>query len=275
MKKITLFLICICASFALFAKTVPTVTVSIAPEQYFVQMIAKNSVKVNVLVPNNIEAEYYSPTPQQLVNLRNSDIYFQIGLLPFENTINSKIKNIAPNTQVVNLSQGLNLAQNADPHIWLSVSNAQVMSQSIYQALCNKYPQNRAFYTKNYLKLQANNEKLGKEISYILRNYEGKSFITYHPAFSYYATEFGINEVSIETNGKQPSPQQMANTIQFAKQNKIRTIFIQSQLSDKAALTIAKQIHAQVIVLNPMEANWAHNMLTIATKLSGSFQVAP
>lgn len=273
MKKIIFSLFFSVISACILASSIPTVTVSIAPEKYFVQMIAKSSVDVNILTPNNVEAEYFSPTPQQLINLKNSDLYFQIGLLPFEATINSKIKSIAPNTQVINLSQNLNLTSNADPHIWLSVKNAQVMSQTIYNALCNKYPQNKAFYTKNYQKLQAHNVKLAKEMTFILKKFQGYSFITYHPAYSYFASEYGLNEVAIEQNGKEPSPQQMANIIQLAKRNHIPTIFIQSQVNDKPALVIAKQIRAQVIVLNPMAENWPNNMLNIATKLSGSFQV--
>jgi zinc transport system substrate-binding protein len=60
-----------------------TVTVSIVPQKYFVEKIAKEKIAVNVMVQPGFSPATYEPKTSQMRDLLSSDIYFSIGV-PFE-----------------------------------------------------------------------------------------------------------------------------------------------------------------------------------------------
>ena len=123
----------------------PTVTVTIEPFRYFVEQIAGNDVNVNVMVPAGSSPETYEPTPQQMVDLSQSVFYFKVGQIGFEKTWMKKLQQNAPNMKVIDTSTGIRMLKtqsgNIDPHTWMSIKSADIITSNIAKALMDKYPE--------------------------------------------------------------------------------------------------------------------------------------
>ena len=109
------------------------VFVSILPQKYFADKIAGDIYKVEVMVPPGVGPETYSPTPKQMKKLGESDAYFAVGYLGFEEDLMSKLPSLNPTIKIFNVSEGISLIEEkeekhedhahlkgVDPHTWSS-----------------------------------------------------------------------------------------------------------------------------------------------------------
>ena len=147
----------------------PTVTVTIEPFRYFVEQIAGNDVNVNVMVPAGSSPETYEPTPQQMVDLSKSVFYFKVGQIGFEKTWMKKLQQNAPNMKVIDTSAGIRMLKtqsgNIDPHTWMSIKSADIITSNITKALMDKYPEKAEEYKKRLRDFRKNKlDKLQNEI---------------------------------------------------------------------------------------------------------------
>ena len=138
----------------------PTVTVTIEPFRYFVEQIAGNDVNVNVMVPAGSSPETYEPTPQQMVDLSQSGFYFKVGQIGFEKTWMKKLQQNAPDMKVIDTSAGIRMLKtqsgNIDPHTWMSIKSADIITSNIAKALMEKYPKIKEFLDQTVLDARTN-----------------------------------------------------------------------------------------------------------------------
>ena len=130
-------------------------------------------------------------------------------------------------------------------------------------------PENRALYAQNYEQALAEIEAVKEEIERILQPVKGTSFIIYHPALTYFAREFGLNQLCIELDGKEPSPAQLKNLIEVAHHSRTKIIFIQQEFDKKNAELIAKETGCKLVQINPLSYNWKDEMINLAKVLAG------
>jgi len=130
-----------------------TVFVSILPQKYFVEKIAGDRLKVEVLVTPGKSPETYEPTPQQVISLGNAKALFTIGV-PFENAFLPKIQATIKSLKIVDTSFGIKKRilekETKAPHIWLSPSLVKIQAENIYNALIEIDPDGKSNYTKGY-----------------------------------------------------------------------------------------------------------------------------
>lgn len=107
-KYIVVFLM-----FGSFLYAQKSVTVSIVPQKYFVQKIAKDKIDVNVMVRPGFSPATYEPKTSQMKELANSEIYFSIGV-PFENSWLERFENSNKNMLIVDTSNGINKLEMAE-----------------------------------------------------------------------------------------------------------------------------------------------------------------
>lgn len=147
-----------------------------------------------------------------------------------------------------------------DPHIWMSPRLALQMVHTIYEELKMKYPRYEEEFTRNYENLKERIEKLDSDIRKRLSNKQGKAFIIYHPALSYFAADYGLEQIAMEQDGKLPSPQILKEIVENAHHKKIKLILIQKQFDIENAKSIAREIGCNVKTINPLTNNWFHEM---------------
>lgn len=249
------------------------ISVSIEPQRYFLEAIVGDKYTVHSAIPLGSNPESYDPSPAQMVNIGKSKIYFKIGKLGFED---SWLKNIAvnnPEMKIVDCSAGIPIIEDeghhgADPHIWSSPKTALIVSKNMYNELVKFDKRNQDFYLKQFSNVEKNILQTDSIVRQYLAEAPGKAFVIYHPSLSYFANEYGLKQYSIEMHGKSPGPQQIAKLIGQAKKDNVKVVFIQEEFDEKNAETIAKELGAEIVRINPMSYDWSDEMIKIAKAIA-------
>ena len=232
MKKIiyilTLLILCACANTPQKNEK-PIITVTLEPLRYFTEAIAGDNFQVISMVPKGSSPESYDPTPQQLVNLSQSQAYFRIGYIGFEQAWMDKLEANSPDMKVYDTSVGVDLIRGeghwhgdhyheggVEPHIWNSTQNALIIAENIYKALCELDAAHQADYQKRLDVLKETIRQTDKNVKAFLKNAD-KTFLIYHPALSYFARDYGLKQISMEEGGKEPSPAQLNALIETCR----------------------------------------------------------
>jgi len=283
-KKI-LFLTQILFSTSVLAVDRIEVVASIYPQKHFIEKIGGDLVDVTVMVKPGASPHSYEPTPKQMVGLSKAKIFFSMGVF-FETIWLDKFVSVNRNLMVVKTDKGiekipiglhdhgksdgkhgfgLNGNYIPDPHVWLSPPLVRIVIKNIFEALVDIDPDNKSKYNTNYKKFDKEILELDREIKSIL---EGgtKKFMVFHPSFGYFAKSYGLTQIPVEIEGKEPKPRDLNRLINHALENKIKVIFVQPQFSSKSANTIADAIGGKVVYVDPLAYNWSENIIKIAKK---------
>lgn len=282
MKKLiyilTLLICCACGN-TQHQNEKPILTVTIEPLRYFTEAIAGDHFEVVSMVPKGSSPESYDPTPQQLVNLGKSQAYLRIGYIGFEQAWMKRLQANHPEMKVFDTSQGVNLIRDkghwhgdhfheggVEPHIWNSASNANMIAENIYTALCELDPHHQTEFQERLDVLKKTIRQTDKNVRTFLENADS-TFLIYHPALSYFARDYGLKQISIEEGGKEPSPATLRDLIETCRQENAHVIFVQQEFDQRNAQLIADELGIDIIAINPLSYDWAEEMLNIAKAL--------
>lgn len=261
----------------------PTITVTIEPLRYFTEAIAGDKFNVVSIVPEGSSPETYDPTPQQMVNLNKSIAYLRIGYIGFEQSWISKLQENFPELPFYDTSAGVNLihqqcshshgnngeekhVHGIEPHIWNSTENAKIIANNICNALEEIDNKNSDYYQHKLDSITEIIERTDNEIRNIISGAE-KTFLIYHPALTYFARDYGLEQISIEEGGKEPSPAHLQSLIKLCREKNAKVIFVQQEFDMRNAETIAKELGVRVIPVNPLNYNWTEEMTNTAKAL--------
>ncbi|MCK9582490.1 MAG: metal ABC transporter substrate-binding protein [Endomicrobiales bacterium] len=216
-----------------------------------------SGISVDSLAPNYSGCLHdYSLNTKDMQKLQNADLFIANGA-GMENFI-EKVAKTNPNLKIAKLSDGIKLIEDSygieNSHTWVSVSNAILMTENLSQFLSNVDPKNSLLYKKN---ADLYKEKLGKlltEMKQQLNQYKGRKIITFHEAFPYFASEFGLEiaDVIEREPASKPSAKELVETINTVNKNKIKVLFAEPQYPADAANIIAKETGAKVYILDPV-----------------------
>jgi zinc transport system substrate-binding protein len=208
--------------------------------------------------------------------------------VPFEDAWIKRIASSNPNMIVIDARDGLPLRdmtahQDAggkhlthigrkDPHIWLSPPLALKMAAQLFDRLSALDPSHRAVYEKNYRHLAADLEQLDQDIRTLLTNLHKRSFMVFHPAWGYFADTYGLQQISIEVEGKEPGPRSLARLINNARAQGVKTVFVDGRISHKHANTVADAIGGRVVTIDPLAEDYEQNLRQVARILASVSQ---
>ncbi len=254
-------------------------TVSIIPQKFLAVFIASDKFDVQAMLPTGSNHETYEPAPRDMEKISASDLYLALGALDFELTWLDRFKSSNPKMQVINTSQGIVMLSGhshgdedntehknhgTDPHTWLSPSCMKIQAANICAALSVSDSANSSFYFQNLQRFNALADSTDRIIRQKLAGVQGKSFLIFHPALAYFARDYNLNQISIEQEGKEPSPAYLAELVKTAREKGIKTILISKEFDTRNAEAIAREINGKVVVFDPMALNWAENIIKLA-----------
>ena len=262
------------------------VFVSIPPQKYFLQQIGRQRVDVEVMVQPGASPATYEPKPRQMAAISRTQIFFAIGV-PFEKTWLKKIAAANPDMQVVHTDHGIQKIPMAtdhtesedhrgkdhqdhhgelDPHIWLSPTLVMTQARTILNALVKIDPDHSAIYEANAKVFVSKLAALDADLKNTFAGKQGFQFMVFHPSWGYFARTYGLQQVPVEIEGKDPKPAQLKALIEYAQKKHINIIFVQPQFSSRSAELVAKEIGGQVIFADPLAADWSGNLRAVAQK---------
>lgn len=251
-------------------------SVSILPQKYFIERIAGDDFKVNVLIPPGASPATYEPTPMQMTGVAKSIAYLRIGHIPFEHAWLSNLIEGAGEIKLVDLSKGIELVKGMavkhgdhfheggiDPHVWSSPLSVKIIAKNTLETLVAYAPEKKGEYEKNYNAFLVELAELDRMALEAFQTKQGKSFMIFHPALSYLARDYGLNQISVELDGKEPSPTHMKHLVEEAKSKGINQIFVQKQFNVENAKAIMAEIGGEVIQIDPLSEDWLSEMKRI------------
>lgn len=250
--------------------------VSIAPLKPLVESILGDDFEVSVLVPQGASPETFEPTPKQLREVETARFVFGTGVLEFEQEL---LHRIARNEQIINTSQGIELIQGScshahhshhnhahgvDPHIWCSPKSLIGMSRNIYSAIITEMPDS-VKYKMAYNDLIIKLSELHKDVADKCWEKPYTTFMIYHPALTYLARDYGLIQVAVENEGKEPSAKHLAHIIELAREKEIKHILYQSEFPASSVEIICRDIDATAVEINPLDEDIFTNIRNIVT----------
>lgn len=250
------------------------VLLSVAPYSEIVRSIAGDNIIIDVLVPQGVNFHTYEPTPRAISEAAQSAIWFCIGE-PFEKKASLVLQERNVEMRIVDLRKNLSLImeegchhkdhhEESDPHIWLSAKMMQIQAETICDALIAAFPAEEKQFVAGKNKLVQQLQQLDEDIEHVLEEERGGLLFVSHPAYGYFCRDYGLSQMSIEQEGKEPGPRYITSFIKQAKEHQMKAIFVQPQHSDKAAKLIAKLLHVDVVVLDPCSDQYFEMMHHIA-----------
>lgn len=279
MKQIILLFI----SLSTFILANINTVVSILPEETFVKAIGGDKIQVTLMVTPGNSPHTYEPKPSQMKAVAKAQLYFAIGV-EFEHVWLPRFKDLNPKMKIVDLSEGIEKmpmaahhhetehheADGLDPHIWTAPENVARIAQHIFDVLTSQDPKNTDYYKAN---LDAFLAKI-KETDIRIKTYlsplpKGTAFMVFHPSWGYFAKAYGLKQLPVEVEGKNPKPRELIAVIKAAQKAHVRAIFTQPEFSDASAKIIANELHIPVIKVSPLAADWSQNLVRIAKAIAG------
>lgn len=263
------------------------VAVGVAPVAHFAKKVGGNLVSVTLLVPPGADAHTYEPKPSQMRALSASSVYLSTGL-EFEAAWESRLRSANPKMLVARIDAGLKKLpmpeghehhghkaeaghhhhDELDPHVWASPAEVRHMAAAIAQAFSKADPANAKAYAANLAAFQKEIDALDVQLKALFAEVPAgkRGFLVFHPAWGYFARDYGLTQIAIEFEGKEPTPKRLAAIVTEAKAKGASVIFVQPQMSQRTAGAIAAAVGARLVTADPLAEDWGANLLSVAKR---------
>jgi len=242
------------------------IVTSVLPHAYLAERVGGERVTVTAMIPPGASPATYEPTPAQMKTLERARIYVAVGhpLFPFEQTWFKKVLEGRPDLQVVHAAATVDLIED-DPHIWTSPAAAAAQVRAILDALLAVDPGGEFEYRQRAVELLTEISALDSLIRQQLFPVRGRKFLAMHPAWGYFARDYGLVQVAIEHHFKAPGAREIDHLVEQAVADKIAIICVQSGVDRRAAESIAARTGAKVVELDPLNRELLDNLRRVAT----------
>jgi zinc transport system substrate-binding protein len=265
------------------------VVVGILPVAYFVERVGGPHVDVSVLVGPGQDPHTFEPTPRLVTKLADARVLFELGF-PFEENLVKKTGSMFKNVEVVNLQKGIRLramteeeehghghgeeheSGELDQHTWLDPQLAKIQARTIADTFIRIDPTHQTEYERNLRDFHADLDAIHEQLTKALAPVKGKTFLVFHPAYGYFGDAYGLKQVAVQLEGKEPTARQLARLVDLAKKDGVRIIFVQPQFSKKSAQAVAEAISGAVVPLDDLSPDYLKNLQDMAAKVSTALQ---
>lgn len=247
---------------------------TVYPLSYFAERIGGDYVNVQSIYPPGSNEHSFEPTQQDMMKLADADMFFYIGL-GLEGFVDNAKKTLAKENvtmiaaasavseEQLHVSEGHDHAEDtheeeahdhgdSDPHVWLSPTIAQTLAASVKDELIKKLPEQEATFTANYNQLIADLQQLHTDFQAMADAATMKTFFVSHAAFGYIAGEYGLTQIPIAglNSQSEPSQKELTKIVDLAKEQNVKYILFEQNITSNLAEVIKKEIGAQSLTLH-------------------------
>lgn len=246
----------------------PKVAVSIYPLAFVAERVGGERIELSQVVPGGAEPHDFEPTARDLAAFSDSDLAVVIGsgLEPWAERSGLPARQLLIASESLPLLEGGEEGHGTDPHVWLAPKLLGAIAAKVGARLSEIDPAGASYYDGNLAALQADLSRLDEDYRVSLSDCGRSDFISSHAAFAYLASAYGLRQVPIAglEPEAEPSPRELTDLAKFAKDNDIHYIFFETMVSPELAKSLADEVGAATLVLNPLEG------LTDTERASGS-----
>ncbi|MCQ2123647.1 MAG: zinc ABC transporter substrate-binding protein [Fibrobacter sp.] len=279
-----------------------TVAVTLQPYANVVSEIGGDQLEVVTLLPPGADPHTFEPKPSTLKDFAKASVYFSDGSGMDEAWL-PRFKGVNKNVQIVSLSKDINWmeedehhhhevesaaihageksvaehddhddGEELDPHLWTSPLQMMQVARNVYEALVKLDSANAGLYIERWVKLTARLKKLDAELRTSIAKLpqQARTFIVFHPSYGYFARDYGMTQLTVEVNGKEPKPRDLLNLAKTGKANNVHIVFVQPQFSKRAATTIARELDAVILDTDPLSFEYEKNIRALLSAIDGN-----
>jgi zinc transport system substrate-binding protein len=230
-----------------------------------VKSLVGDQIDVEIFVLPGSNPHTYEPTPDQIKRFTQAKIWFRIGD-PIENRMTQLLEQ--KGVVIVDLSKNWHLLtgpahkhgdvvhEEKDLHLWMNPSIVAKQVENITQAISVEFPEMSTAFMNNYFDLKAKLIKLNAEISEKTAPFKGSYLLVSHPALGYYCERYELHQLSVEVEGKDPLPQDIARLMNELQEHPVPVVLIEPQYNKKGALLIAEKLHVPHEEINPYSEDY-------------------
>lgn len=261
-------------------------TVSIPPQQWLLRQIAGDRVEVNCLLDAGADPENYEPSMRQLKDLQQSQVYFTLGGLPFEEALMERIAGNLPSLAIEDTSAGIERladschghhhdhahhhhhdgeeAEGFDPHLWTSPLNCRIMAANMLRTLRRLDPEGDSIYSRRFLALDSMLTAADDSIRDALSGCTRRTFMVWHPSMGYFASDYGLRQISVQQEGKEVTPRQLADAIDLARSSHPTVVFYDIAMQGNETSLLSSDLQTPVCPLRLMDRLFLHQLVLAA-----------
>lgn len=282
--RILLTLLGLCAALATpTAAAALQVFVSVPPLAPLAQRIGGPTVEVRSLVGQNQDPHSFEPSARQVQALASAHVFWAVGM-PYERAWLPRLRATSPDMRVVDARAALDTrpmpgldsdgshahghAHEGDPHVWTSPAAVRAMIGPLTDGLAAADPGHAAAYRANAAALDAELAALDAEVRTALAPLRVRRFVVFHPAWGQFAADYGLEQVAVERDGKEPTARTLAALATRLRAEGVRVVFVQPQSGRRSAETLAREIGARLAVLDPMATDYAQGTRDLVRALT-------
>ena len=255
-------------------KTKSVVTVSILPQKWLVEkLMGTTAVRVQVMVPAGSSPESYDPTPQDLIALSKSEVFFSVGDLGFEKAWLPRFRDQNTTLPIVEMGEGIKRLTDAggeesDPHLWTTPENMKQMALTTAATLQKLFPESKDSIATRLELLTGELDSMHRNFRKLSVMAPSRTFVIYHPALSYLAREYGLTQIAIEHEHKEPSVSQLQSTLEKTKQSDAKVLLMQQELDVRLVESFAQETGLRVVRFNVLCPDWETEMKRVMLELT-------
>jgi zinc transport system substrate-binding protein len=246
------------------------VLVSVPPVAFLVDRIGADRVAVEVMIPPGASPVTHEPSPHQMLALQRASLYFALGhpAFLFERRHLEIFRQQNSRLEVVALIPRSDSAwRGEDPHVWLAPPFAADAARSITDALSEKMPEAESHFRANLTSLLSEITELDEEIRVLLTPVRERTFVVYHPAWGHFANHYGLLQLALQREGKDPGPGTLAVLLGEVQEDQTTVVFVQREFSQRSAQTLASELDARVVTLDPLAYDWPSSLRRPAAEI--------
>lgn len=239
---------------------------AIEPVASIVREIAGPDAEIINLIPKGASPETYEPSPREVEEFSQAELYFSLGLPSETAKILPAVGGVLiPLDERVSAEhEDLYFGEGRDHHIWVSPARAMTMAEEIAKALIEADPENAEEYQENLAGYLSQLQKLDEEISLLLEDADNRSFVIFHPALGYFAADYGLEMIPLEEEGKEADPGRLMEVVGLAKEAGVRGILANDEADPRQSEAFAREIHGKVFFFNILEGDYLSMMEKMA-----------
>ncbi|MBT5855651.1 zinc ABC transporter solute-binding protein [bacterium] len=297
--KISLLIVCLIGSLSLAVVAEPLrVLVSIPPYQEWVSAIGQENVVVSTLLPANVSPEVTDIRPSMIRQLTHADMIVLNGSLPVEQAIIRVLVDRKISVPILLLGKRMQIRgkksmqihgmsnlrvqvgnhhpnhhhHHQDPHHWLALSHVMKQVRFIGEVLEKELPANAETLVSNKTHYLSHLKSMDQSFRDRLAPYQDRYILTYHGSLGRFAEDYGLHQLSIESDGKEPTIRQLRTLITTAKKNKIKTVYTQNQFKSETAIVVAKRLRGALVPFSPLRSDYSQMMNDIIQMIIDGFE---
>jgi ABC-type Zn uptake system ZnuABC Zn-binding protein ZnuA len=231
------------------------VVVTTTPVLYsFTENVAGDLATIVNLVPPGASPENYALRPEDAEALARATVLVINGL-QFEQFLQGAIEEARQRgVPVLTASAGVEtIGEPPNPHTWLDPIRAARMVGTIADGLATADPAHADIYRSRAQRLTTSLYELDAEFRTRLSNVPRRQFVAFHPAWTYFAERYGLEQVAAveETPGVEPTARELAALAGLVQRTGTRALMTEPQFSSRLAGTLARDYGLQTYEVNP------------------------